>query len=210
MLTLPSVLILEKNKLVSTLPWVTLLEITLPTPQDGTSVIRLAQNNDIVPYAGNDWTPYAFKLSERGQSGDGKIQSVSLQVANPARALTPFIEAQGGLVGAQVRIIVVHAGNLGVDYTALTLAYIVLACTPGDEWATFQLGAESPMRKRFPLLAANPMHCSWNALGQFKGVECAYTGGDTACEGTLAACRTKSNSKRFGGRPGAQGSPRFV
>jgi len=205
-LTLPSALLLEKNKLIATLPWVLLLEITLPNA----TVLRFAQNTENVTYNGQPWTAFAFKLGEQGQSGDGKIQSLSIQVANTARALTPYLEAQSGLVGSQVRLIVVHAGNLGVDYTALTLTYTIMTCTVDASWVSFSLGAESPFRKRFPLYAANPLHCSWAAQSQFKGVECKYAGADTTCAGTLVACRAKSNSANFGGRPGAQGAPRFV
>ncbi len=204
MLTLPSALRLEKNKLAATQPWVLLLELTLPD----TTVQRLAQNTEDVTYGAQTWTAFSFKMGEQGQSGDGKIQSVTIQLANTARALTPYIEAQSGLVGSHVRLLVVHTGNLGEDYTALTLSYLVMACVVDEQWITFTLGADSPFRKRFPLYTATPLHCP--LVRNFKGAECAYAGADTTCAGTLVACRAKSNSVRFGGRPGATGAPRFV
>jgi phage-related protein len=204
MLSLPLALLLEKNKLVATDPWLLLLEITLPD----TSVIRLVANTEDITFSGHTWTAFAFKLGEQGQSDDGKVQNLTIQVANPARALTPYIEAQGGLVGSQVRLMVVHAANLAEDYTALTLNYTIIASQVDEQWATFTLGAENPLRKRFPLYSALPLNCAW--VSHFKGAECGYAGGDSTCAGTLIACRAKNNSARFGGRPGATGAVRFV
>lgn len=192
MLTIPSALLQEKNKLVATLPWVMLLELTMLD----TTVVRFAQNTENVTYAGQTWVPMAFKLGEQGQSGDGKIQNLSIQIANTARALTPYVEAQSGLIGAGVRLIVVHAGNLGADYTALTLSYTVMTCVIDQAWISFTLGAPSPMRKRFPLYAANPLHCSWT----FKGVECNFLSGAASNQVVSATV----NAAGTGGTAGTQ------
>lgn len=207
-LPLPLALRLEANKLVSTAPWLLLLELILP---DAT-VLRFVRNTDDIECpigSGIIWTAYPFDLGNRGESGDGKVQTVTLKVSNIARALTPYMEEYDGLVGSDVRLIVVHEANLSADYAALTLAYTIIAATlPDDIWIEFSLGAESPMRRRFPIYAAIPLHCGW--VANFKGAECAYAGGDSTCPGTLTACRAKNNSGRFGGRPGITGAPRFV
>jgi phage-related protein len=204
-LNLPLALRLEANKLVSTAPWLLLCEITLPD----TTVLRFVRNTDDITFAGHTWTAYPFTLGDQGESGDGKVQSVTLKVSNTQRALTPYMEQYGGLVGSGIRLMVVHDANLTEDYTALTLAYTIIAAhLPDDTWIEFTLGSESPMRRRFPIYAAVPLHCNW--VAQFKGAECAYTGAATTCNGTLTDCRTKSNSGRFGGRPGITGAPRFV
>ena len=77
---------------------------------------------------------------------------------------------------------------------------------PAPDWISFTLGAVNPLRRRFPLYMATPRSCGWI----FKGAECAYAGGSASCARTLDACRTLSNSGRFGGRPGITGAPRFV
>lgn len=206
MLNLPLALRLEANKLVSTRPWLLLLELTLPD----TSVLRFVRNTEDILFNGYTWTAYPFELGDQGESGDGKVQAVVLRASNVARALTPYLEANAGLVGAQVRLIVVHEGSLGEDYASLTLSYTIIATSlpPGGLWVEFTLGAENPMRRRFPLYAAVPLHCGW--VAHFKGAECKYAGADTSCAGTLTACRAKSNSANFGGRPGITGAPRFV
>lgn len=202
MLDLPLALRLEKNKLVSTAPWLVLLTVTLPDA----SVIRLARNTEDVTFGGNVYTAFAFELGEQASGGDGRIQGVSLKVANPGRALQPYMEANGGLVGCSVVLVVVHADNLASDYTELTLAWTVLDAQSAGDWIVFALGAENPLRRRFPLQAAIPFSCNW----QFKGAECAYAGATTSCARTLDACRTLGNSVRFGGRPGIVGAARFV
>lgn len=202
MLNLPLALRLEKNKLVSTAPWLILLALTLP---DAT-VIRLVRNTDDAIFGGNVYTAFAFELGDTRSAGDGRIQGVTLKVANPGRALQPYMEAYDGMVGCPVTLMVVHADNLASDYTELTLAWEVLAAESAEDWIVFTLGAENPLRRRFPLQVAIPFSCNW----PFKGAECGYTGAVTSCARTLDACRGLSNSVRFGGRPGIVSAARFV
>ena len=202
MLALPLALRLEKNKLVSTAPWLLLLALVLPD----TTVLRLARNTDDVVFGGNTYTAFAFDIGDTSSGGDGKIQGVSLKVANPGRALQPYLEANDGLIGCALTLMVVHADNLASDYTELTLAYEVLNAVSAEDWINFTLGAENPLRRRFPLQVAIPYSCNWI----FKGVECAYAGADTACKRTLLDCQSKSNSARFGGRPGINGAAVFA
>jgi len=202
MLTLPLALTLEKNKLIGTAPWLILLSVTLPD----TTVIRLARNVDDVVFNGNTYTAFAFDLGDVSSGGDGRIQSVSLKVANPARALQPFLEEYSGLVGCNVQLMVVHTANLASDYTELTLSYDVLSSDSAEDWITFTLGAQNPLRQRFPLQAAIPFSCNWG----FQSAECAYSGAATSCARTLVACQALNNVARFGGRPGISGAPMFA
>ena len=202
-MTLPLALRLEKNKLISTAPWVVLIDITLPD----TTVLRIVKNTEDVTFAGHLYTAFAFELGEQRSSGDGKIQGLSLKVANPSRAFTPYLEMYNGLVGCSIVLTLVHTDNLASDFSELTLNWTVMATSvPDEEWIEFTLGAESPIRRRFPLYVITPLSCNWI----FKGVECAYAGVATSCDRSLDNCRTLNNSGRFGGRPGVNGAPRFV
>lgn len=202
MLNLPLALRQEKNKLVSTAPWLVLLDVTLPD----TSHIRLARNTDDVVFGGNTYSAFAFEIGELSNAGDSRITGISVRVANPSRALQPYIEQYDGLIGCAVTLSVVHAGNLAADHSDLQLAYNVVAAAPDADWIDFTLGAVNPLRRRFPLLMAAPRSCQWI----FKGAECAYAGAATACNRTLDDCSTLVNTARFGGRPGITGAPRFV
>lgn len=202
MLNLPLALRLEKNKLIATEPWLMLLAVTLPD----TTILRFARNTDDVVFAGNTYIRFAFELGDVRSSGDGKVQGVSLRVANPSRAFAPLMDANAGLVGCDVTLMVVHSGNLTEDYTELTLNWIIVASQSDEDWVTFSLGDENPFRRRFPLYTVLPNNCSWI----FKGAECAYAGASSTCSRTLDNCRTLNNSARFGGRPGVIGAPRFI
>lgn len=203
MLNLPLALRLEKNKLVSTAPWLLLLTVTLPDA----SVLRLVRNTENITFGGNVYTAFAFMLGDvRFGGGDGRIPGVSLKVANHNRALSSYLEANDGLVGCAVKLVVVHADNLSSDYTELTLAWNILDAVPDGDWIEFTVGAENFLRRRFPLQIAIPLSCNWT----FKGAECGYAGATTSCARTLTSCRALKNSARFGGRPGIVGAPRFV
>lgn len=201
-LNLPLALRLEKNKLVSTAPWLMLAALTLPDA----SVVRFARNTDDVTFLGENWIAYAFELGDMRSGSTGKIEGSRLRVANPERALTPWLEEYGGLVGSALTIYVVHADNLAEDYSELRVDWQIVATSVDGDWVDFQLGAENPYRRRFPLYAAIPSSCSWI----FRGAECGYAGAETTCSRTLDRCRTLDNAARFGGRPGVSGAPRFV
>lgn len=202
MLSLPLALSIEKNKLVGTAPWLILLDVTLPD----TSHIRLVRNNEDITFEGNVHTAFAFDLGETYTSSDGRIAGVTLKVANQGRALQPYLEEFAGFVGCPVTLTVVHADNLAEDHSELSLSWEVMAANTEGEWVVFTVGSDSLMRRRFPLYMVTPRSCTW----MFKGAECAYAGAATTCARTLDACRTLSNSARFGGRPGILGAPRFV
>jgi phage-related protein len=178
-----------------------MLSVTMPD----STVLRLVNNTDDVTFQGNTYDAFAFKLDEN-KSGGGKIQGVTLRVANPERALQPYLEEFDGLVGCPLTLTVVHADNLTEDYADLTLQWDIVAAQPKPDWIDFTLGAENPLRRRFPLFSATPRACNW----VFKGVECAYSGAATSCARNLDACRDLNNSARFGGRPGLVSAPRFV
>lgn len=199
---LPLALRMAKNQPVGTAPWLLLLSVTLPD----TTVIRLVNNTEDIVFGGHTYEKFAFVFGEQKSSGTGKVQGVALKVANPERALRPYLEQYDGLIGCPVTLVVVHTDNLTEDYTDLTLNWEVVAAIPKDDWIEFTLGAENPLRRRFPLQSATPRSCNW----VFKGAECAYAGAVTSCARTLDVCRTLENSARFGGRPGLTGAPRFV
>lgn len=201
MLNLPLALRIEKNKLISTAPWILLVDVELPD----SSHIRIAKNTEDVTFVGNAYSAFSFDLDANKSSNKGEVQSVTLSVANPGQALTPFVEEYSGLVGCQVTIYVVHTDNLSEDYSELTMTFIVVATHVGEDLIQFSLGGENPMRRRFPLYNSLPNSCGWI----FKGAECGYSGSATSCDRMLTTCKALGNTKRFGGRPGLLGAPKF-
>lgn len=205
MLNLPLSLRQEKNKLSGGGAWIILLAVTLPDA----SVLRLARNTDDVSFGGHTYPARPFEVGESRQDGDGRVQGFQVRIANPDRALSPYLRLYDGLIGCAVEVVVVSSANLAADHSELTAYFDVIACDNDSDAGitTFTLGATNPMRRPFPPFSAMPRACPW----RFKGAECGYAGAATSCGRNLDACRALGNSARFGGRPGlAVGAIRFV
>ncbi len=207
MKTLPANLITAKNALASTHPWILLLEVTIPS--DPEEIIRLARNTEDVEFQGNPYTAFPFEIDAVKETSKGELPVVSLRVVNVSQMVQSYIEEYDGLVGQPVKLIVVNANHLSVDYSELELNFDITACQANALWVTWNIGAPNPLARRFPLYRYLGLSCAW--AGHFKGVECKYIGSDTICDGTLDACRAKANAVNFGGFPGlSQGGIRIV
>lgn len=194
MLSIPTVLINEKNKLYTPNPWLVLLDIVL----DDDHKLYFVSNNENITFDGQEYTAFPFNLDPTSQSTEGTIPTVSLQVCNVTQIIQGYLEDLDGAVGAKVTIRVVNANYLEADYADLEMTFSVLASSADAEWITFTLGAENPLRRRFPVARFIATHCNW----EFKGVECAYAGAETTCSRTFDACSALVNTRRFGGYVG--------
>lgn len=195
---LPAALIIEKNKLASTSPWLVLLDITLIDAANpaNTTVLRLVRNTENVTFGGNLYTAFPFNIEPTQYSSKGEIPTVTLQACNITRAIQEDLEAYNGGIGSTVLVTVVSAAHLAEDYAELQMLFDVIACTTDATWVTFTLGAPNPLTKRFPLDRYLPNHCGW----AFKSCECGYAGVTyTTCNRTYTDCETRGRTARFGG-----------
>lgn len=190
---LPAQIILEKNRLKSSEPWLILLEITLNN--DDETVIRFVRNTEDITFEGNVYTRFAFELEPTKYSSQGEIPTLTLRVSNITRLLQPYIEALEGGVGSTVKITVVNTRLLSENYSELEEIFDVLATSTSDLWIEFILGAPSLLRQRLPLYRYLALHCRW----QFKGLECNYSGDEITCNRTYNDCRDRDNTANFGG-----------
>jgi len=189
---------LEKNKLASDGAWIILLEINL----ESVDTIRICRNTENIVWNGHTWTAFSFELDDRTESAMGEIPSITIRVSNVLRTIEYYLQQGNGGVGAEVIVRVVHSKHLDLTEPELEEHFEVLHTKSDAMWVHFILGAPNPMLGRFPRPRYIPNFCRFAAARQFKGEGCGYTGPDTTCEGTLAACRAKGNSQRFGGSPG--------
>ncbi len=199
MKNLPIALILEKNKLATPNPWLILLDITLPD----STVLYLVKNTEDIVFQARTYTAFPFELDPVSESSKGEIPALQLRMSNVTRVLEGYLEELDGAIGTTVLIRIINAAHLSEDFSELEMAYDVTATNSDAQWITFSLGAPNPLRRPFPRKRYMPESCNW----EFKSAECAYAGAATSCARTLDACRTLSNSARFGGFPGlsAQG-----
>ena len=205
MKNIPLALRQAKNAFGQDSAWLMLLTLTLPAPDN--TVFRIVPNNEDVVFGGETYTAFPVQIELPKETNSGEIPSITLQVSNVTRVLQGHLEALNGGVGATVQLIIVNVAHLSEDYAELTMDFDVLSATCSAQWVSLKCGASNPLRRRFPGDKYFAGHCNW----QFKGAECAYSGGDTTCERNLTACEAKSNTGRFGGFPGlANGGLRFA
>lgn len=196
MKTLPLNLLLAKNQVGQTSPWLILLTVTLTDSPPTT--LYLVKNNEDITFQSQVYTATSFELDASKETSKGEIPSLSLKVCNVTRVLQAYLEELTGAVGATVTIRIVNAALLAEDYSELEMTFDVMSTSSDAMWVTFNLGAPNPLRSRFPKFRYLANHCGWI----FKSRECNYTGGATDCARTLQACQALSNSPRFGGHAG--------
>lgn len=179
-------------------PWLILLDITLPDD----TVIYVARNTEAITYLTNEYVPVGFDL-DFGKSEEAEaLPSVTLKLFNAPELQEQLDYLEGG-VGATVKMSVILYDSennepYSEDFSELELYFDVMQVSATKEYVTITLGMSSPAKKRHPKDKYMSSFCRWG----FKSVECGYAGVDTACTKTLADCRSKTNSARFGGFPG--------
>jgi len=194
MLPLSTAAIFEKNRLASSGAWILLCQITLT---DGT-VIRVCQNDEDVIWNGEQWVAFPFEIDVIGFERKGEIPRAVAKVSNVTRAIEGYLQSGGGGVGSSVWLAVVHSDHLDLTEPEIEADFICTSATSDAKWATFSLGAPSHFRRRVPQCRIRKNNCRF----RFKSTECGYSGTETDCDKTLAACRSFNNSVRYGGFPG--------
>lgn len=213
--------ILEKNKLSSDKPWYLLLDIVL-NPDDPSTAVSLARNTDPVLYNGKTYDAYNFDLDVVEEKGNAELPQVQLRASNVGRLLEGSLTKYNGGVGASVTLSVVNEANMAGE-PDLTLEFTILSTSTDEEWVTFDLGADSPMRMPFPknYYYATNCHHVYNSPAVQAGTRgrfCKFAGTDqtsmdlvnfptatfTTCDKTWNGpngCQAHKNQPNFGGFP---------
>lgn len=207
MLNLSLAATLEKHKLDSTNPWYVLLDLSM----NGSVILRLARSTDDVVFQGNTYSAFAFEIDTITDKSSGQLQQISLRAANANRLLEGYLTQYNGGVGGTVTIYVVSATNLAGE-PDLMVTFQVEDASSDEEWATFTLGADNPMRQPMPKFIYMSNHCrhvynspTLQAANHPDGLGCGYLGPMASCSLTLDGpngCRAHDNTARFGGFPG--------
>lgn len=198
---------LHKAKIATTSPWHVLLTI-FPDMNDLSVVLRLVREPQDVEYQGNSYVAFNFDFDAIEDKSSGELTQIVLRVCNINRLIHSYLEQYDGGVGAKVELRVVSEDAIQDD-PSLYMEFQITEVSADSEWASFTLGADSPMRASFPKFLYLNDFCIWQynsptlqAAGDPKGAQCGYVGGLATCKKTLADCRAHANSARFGGFPG--------
>lgn len=190
--SLSAAAILAKNSISDTGVWLILLDIVV-----GGNNIRICYNNENITWNGNEYVAFPFEIDVISENSAGELPAVRLRVSNVTRAMQYYISESGGMVGATVTLRVVHSKHLDLTTPEVEEVWAVTKCTSDVNWVTFTLGADYPVNARRPLWRFLKNFCPF----EYKGVECGSTSGLATCNHSLADCRARGNSVRFGGEP---------
>jgi phage-related protein len=182
---------LEKNKTSTDSVWLELLEIQAPTP------IYIVNNNENTVWNGITWLKFPFQLGEVVDNGK-ETPSVPLKVSNVTRTLGQAVENLKGAAGTQVILRVVNS-KLLTEPSVIEETFEITKTNIDAFWVTFTLGVPNELNKRFPEKTVLKDFCTYEV---YKGPECGATSELPTCNRTLAECRLRNNSARFGGEPG--------
>lgn len=190
--------ILEKNKLAGDSCWPLLVEITIPSAP----VLRLCNNNDDLTWDGETWTAFPFELDEIQDTAGGELPQVVLRVSNVTQELQSYLEDNDGGVDVPITLRVVNSEHLDEVNPELELTFTCTACKYDVNWVYFTLGANLRLNRRVPERRFLKDFCPF----RYGGVECGVVSATVTlypgCLKTLAQCRERTNSTRFGGEPG--------
>ncbi|MCX7779606.1 MAG: DUF1833 family protein [Negativicutes bacterium] len=188
--------ILEKNKLSSDGAWLVLLEIAI-----GTTIIRICRNTEDIIWNGQTWIAFPFELEDVSEDSKGELPQVTVKVSNVLRTIQRYLEESNGGIGASVTLRVVHSEHLDLTDPEIEETFTVVATKTDTQWVYFILGGDDPSRRRVPERRYLKDFCPFTYGGIECGVSAAVKATYPACNKTLAHCRQRGNSVRFGGEP---------
>jgi hypothetical protein len=161
--TLTAALILEKNKLANTVPWITLLRVTL----DDATVLRLAAYPEDVTFDSEVYTAFPCMVEAIGEVSSGNIGTLRVAVANVDKSISAYVE-NNDLLGNAVTVRVVHGAHLVISTDKIDFTYKINRITITEDVATFDLGHEDLVKLQVP-------------RQRYLRGRCRFIYGDTQC-----------------------------
>lgn len=192
MLTLTAIGEQEKNKLASDSAFIILLDFDLGEH------LRICYNNENIIWNGEEYIAFPFTLGNVSESTDGSDPNVELNIDNTTQAFEKYIEDGNGGNGTEVILRVVNTANLQCATPELEEYFTIVKCNVSQQTITFTLGTNYSARSRRPMNRYMKNNCPF----KYKGIRCGCTSSLATCDHTLANCRARNNSKRFGGFQG--------
>lgn len=191
--------IIDKNKVSSSNVFLILLEVEVRDTEGVlVDMVRIAKNSEDVVFETNTFTASNFELDI--QIDALKEPSITLEAHDETKQLAQYVDAYDGLVGCNVRVIIVNSGGL-TGPADIDEQMIVLSSSFSAYKLRFELGVESSVGLRFPNFRQFKDIC----FKKFKGPRCQYAGPDATCSYSRTGtngCIAKNNEINFGGFTG--------
>jgi phage-related protein len=191
--------------IASSEPMLILLRVH-PNPNDSAETLYLALNSEDVVYpktGGQTYLAFNFDLEDIYDDSTGALKELRLTVCNVGRMLQSYLEDYAGAVGATVEIVVISMMDQDGD-PLQQFEFSIVGTQADAQVVTFTLGADSPLRRKFPKHVYRKDYCMWITAGGYKGPNCKYAGALPTCDGTLNGangCKAHGNTLNFGAFP---------
>ncbi len=198
---------IEKNKLAADGVWLVLLEIIIPVLNE---TLRLVRNTDNITWRGYTWTAFPFVPDDINEDSKGELQTLAIKVSNVTRTVQYYLEQGDGGIGASVKLYVIHSKHLELAQAEFEETFEITSTSADAHWVTFSLGPGYPLMARRPERRILKNFCQF----VYGGTECAVSAAVKleypSCNKSLADCRKRGNSVRYGGEPSIPAGGTFI
>lgn len=176
MQTLDTNYVSEENKLFASGAWLWLVEIITT----GYTTLRYTNDNarvDATHYAltwnGHQYWAMPMAMDDVSMATTGEFPTYKLMLEDDdiGGVFRSRVQANAGLVGSMVRLMVVHSEHLAVTTPAIDEYMEILGCEVTARAVTFTVGIPSLLSRRFPRDRYVPTFCRH----KFGGALCQYT-----------------------------------
>lgn len=193
--------IIEKNKVSTNSVWLMLLEIQIPG-----SYIYIVQNNVDIFWNNITWIAFPFEIGDTTVN-DKEAPNITIKVSNITRDVGVAVSAAKGGSGLTVVLRVVNSELLS-EGPVVEESFQVIKSDVSSQWVTFTIGSLKDLSRRFPSKIVMQNFCSYVSTlnSGYCGIECGLPESKKvefpSCDGSIASCRKRGNTKRFGGELG--------
>lgn len=153
------------------------------------------QNSEIPIYEGGElYLPTDFTHGGINTSGSMGVDSVSLQFGDPYGAMKSIVLSE------DVRGKTSTLGFFAMGASAQVVAFETLFVGIVDDWEIKEDIVTIDIKNELILWRKETLRtCQSSCRWEFKGLECAYSGGGTWCDQTYERCGILLNTDNFGG-----------
>ncbi len=173
-MTIPNIILVEKNKLSQAGVWTWLLALT---PAGSGTTYRYTNNTEALTYGGQVYDPMPFRIKPIEKTGDGQLQVFQVIITDIGLTLQSILRANNGLRKASVTVTQVDTQLLNEDFSGDSLTYEVSHCQNNYCDVILYCGVPGSLKYRLPEDEYWALQCrhDFRVPGGAYGLRCGYT-----------------------------------
>lgn len=194
----------QANLISQESPWIWLFEVEVPT--NPITRYRFCAYRKQIEFgfdsSGNALTYYPAPVSHLGVELDanGDLPEFTLIVQDAEREVAQVVEQYDGLEGQPIEMIRIHINDLANPQAGERFAAVIQSANVQNERIAFLVSSFNIANYQVPSERYTEGFCRY--VSAYGGARCGVSAADFAanptCGGTLADCKIRNNSQRFG------------